>query len=158
MYTKTNPEDDAVCYRIQATYYSFCEKGCANDTFGWGAPSSQVKKIFTFTTSWKPNHQTYSLLILLQFTLPFEDGADLNYIYPQALAKQLAPYSNTSAWANHDIALEINHDIYMNSINQEQAHNDGGNGTGVPAGGIYYLKVSWEGIGEHFGIRQLMYM
>lgn len=87
---------------------------------------------------------------MLQFTLPFEDGADLNYIYPQALAKQLAPYSNTSAWANHDIALEINHDIYMNSINQEQAHQDGWNGTGVPAGGIYYFKVSWEGIGEDF--------
>ncbi|KAI9314426.1 hypothetical protein BX666DRAFT_453233 [Dichotomocladium elegans] len=100
---------------IQATYYSFCEKRCANDTFGWGAPSSQ-------------------------FTLPFEDGADLNYIYPQALAKQLAPYSNTSAWANHDIAIEINHDIYMNSINFDQASSDGWNGTGIPSGGLYYFK------------------
>ncbi|KAI7884083.1 hypothetical protein K492DRAFT_125459 [Lichtheimia hyalospora FSU 10163] len=117
---------------IQATYYSFCEKGCANDTFGWGAPSSQ-------------------------FTLPFEDGADLNYIYPQALAKQLAPYSNTSAWANHDIALEINHDIYMNSINQEQAHRDGWNGTGVPAGGIYYFRDDSSNIAsDQIDLRYIM--
>ncbi|KAI8144746.1 hypothetical protein BJV82DRAFT_606123 [Fennellomyces sp. T-0311] len=107
-----NVKNDLV---IQATYYSFCDKGCANDTFAWGAPSSQ-------------------------FTLPFEDGADLNYIYPQALAKQLAPYSNTSAWANHDIAIELNHDMYMNSINYDKAYSDGWNNTGVPPGGLYYFQ------------------
>ena len=78
----------------------------------------------------------------MQFTLPFEDGADLNYIYPQALAKQLAPYSNTSAWANHDIAIEINHDVYMNSINYDKAYSDGWNNTGVPPGGLYYFQAS----------------
>lgn len=87
-------------------------------------------------------HVLYSCRIVLQFTLPFEDGADLNYIYPQALAKQLAPYNNTSAWANHDIVIEINHDAYMNTVNYDQAISNGWNGIGVPPGGTYYFKVT----------------
>lgn len=73
----------------------------------------------------------------------------MNYIYPQALAKQLAPYSNTSAWANHDIAIEINHDMYMNSINYEKAYNEGWNNTGVPPGGLYYFQASITEIFEN---------
>lgn len=57
------------------------------------------------------------------------------------MAKQLAPYNNTSAWANHDIAIEINHDAYMNSVDYEQAYKNGWNNTGVPPGGKYYFKV-----------------
>lgn len=41
--------------------------------------------------------------------------ADSNFIYPQALAKQLrAPYPDSSTWATYDIAIDINHDIYLN--------------------------------------------
>ncbi|KAG2205244.1 hypothetical protein INT47_009509, partial [Mucor saturninus] len=99
---------------IKVTYYSFCEKMCANDTLGWGTPTSQ-------------------------FTLPFEDGADLNYVYPQALAKQLAPYSSTSVWAKYDIEIEINHDAYMNGIDIEQEMKDGWNGTGTPPNGKFWF-------------------
>ncbi|OBZ83569.1 Uncharacterized protein PB7E8.01 [Choanephora cucurbitarum] len=74
---------------ILVKYHSFCRKTCANDTYGWGSPTSQ-------------------------FTLPFEDGADLNYVYPQALAKQLAPYNSTSVWAQYDVEIEINSDLYTN--------------------------------------------
>lgn len=28
--------------RIKVIYYSFCDKTCANDTMGWGTPTSQV--------------------------------------------------------------------------------------------------------------------
>ncbi|KAI8086829.1 uncharacterized protein B0P05DRAFT_635537 [Gilbertella persicaria] len=80
---------------ILVKYHSFCEKICANDTFGWGSPTSQ-------------------------FTLPFEDGADLNYVYPQALAKQLAPYSSTSVWSKYDIEIEINSDLYL--MDSEEAN------------------------------------
>ncbi|CAO3651308.1 unnamed protein product [Mucor fragilis] len=99
---------------IKVMYYSFCEKTCANDTFGWGSPTSQ-------------------------FTLPFEDGADLNYVYPQALAKQLAPYSSTSVWSKYDIEIEINHDAYMNATDIEQAISDGWNRTGTPPNGKYWF-------------------
>ncbi|KAG0165560.1 hypothetical protein DFQ30_008293 [Apophysomyces sp. BC1015] len=88
---------------------------CANDTIGWGAPTSQ-------------------------FTLPFEDGADLNYVYPQALAKQLAPYSNTSVWADFDVDIEINHNAYLNAVNYDKASSDGWNGTGVPPGGMFWFQ------------------
>lgn len=101
---------------IKVAYYSFCDKTCANDTYGWGSPTSQ-------------------------FTLPFEDGADLNYVYPQALAKQLAPYSSTSVWSKYDIEIEINHDVYVNATDIEQALNDGWNGSGTPPNGIYWFFV-----------------
>ncbi|EPB92462.1 hypothetical protein HMPREF1544_00760 [Mucor circinelloides 1006PhL] len=99
---------------IKVMYYSFCEKTCANDTYGWGSPTSQ-------------------------FTLPFEDGADLNYVYPQALAKQLAPYSSTSVWSKYDIEIEINHDAYINATDIEQAISDGWNKTGTPPNGKYWF-------------------
>lgn len=102
---------------IKVVYYSFCDKTCANDTYGWGSPTSQ-------------------------FTLPFEDGADLNYVYPQALAKQLAPYSSTSVWSKYDIEIEINHDIYANAKDIEQALNDGWNGSGTPPNGKYWFFVN----------------
>lgn len=73
--------------------------------------------------------------------MPFEDGADLNYVYPQALAKQLAPYSSTSVWSKYDIEIEINHDLYMNATDYEQAIADGWNGTGVPKNGKYWFVV-----------------
>jgi hypothetical protein len=31
---------------IKVYYYSFCNNKCANDTLGWGAPTSQVKDGF----------------------------------------------------------------------------------------------------------------
>lgn len=99
---------------IKVLYYRFCENTCANDTYGWGSPTSQ-------------------------FTLPFEDGADLNYVYPQALAKQLAPYSSTSVWSKYDIEIEINHDAYMNATEIQQAISDGWNRTGTPPNGKYWF-------------------
>ncbi|KAI8647092.1 hypothetical protein BD408DRAFT_379458 [Parasitella parasitica] len=104
---------------IRIVYYSFCEKTCANDTYGWGSPTSQ-------------------------FTLPFEDGADLNYVYPQALAKQLAPYSSTSVWSKYDIEIEINHDMYLNASEIEQALHDGWNGSRIPPNGKYWFFVIQE--------------
>ncbi|KAI8094783.1 hypothetical protein BDF21DRAFT_409455 [Thamnidium elegans] len=75
---------------IKASYYSFCLNSCSNSTFGWGSPSSQ-------------------------FTLISLNQADSNFIYPQALAKQLrASYTDSSTWATYDIAIDINHDIYLN--------------------------------------------
>lgn len=102
---------------IKVRYYSFCEKVCANDTYGWGAPTSQ-------------------------FTLPFEDGADLNFVYPQALAKQLAPYSSTSVWAKYDIEIEINHDVYVN----EAENTSGWNGSGIPPNGKFWFFNDTAGV------------
>ncbi|KAI7871198.1 hypothetical protein BDF14DRAFT_1764260 [Spinellus fusiger] len=100
---------------IWISYYNFCDKRCSNSTYGWGAPTSQ-------------------------FTLPFfDDGADLNYVYPQALAKQLAPYSNTSVWADHDVDIEINHDNYLSGVDWNKAKSDGWNGSSVPEGGKYWF-------------------
>ncbi|KAI8088992.1 uncharacterized protein BX664DRAFT_385568 [Halteromyces radiatus] len=94
---------------IRAAYYEFCEHICANDTYGLGAPSSQ-------------------------FTLPFKDD-DMNFIYPQALAKQLSPYEYTASWVYHDVMIELNHDPYMNSINHNYDH-----GNGIPPFGKYWFK------------------
>jgi hypothetical protein len=99
---------------IKVSYYSFCEVSCSNDTFAWGIPTSQ-------------------------FTLPFEEGADLNYVYPQALAKQLAPYSSTSVWSQYDVEIAINHDVYMNAVDIDQATEDGWNGTNVPPNGKFWF-------------------
>ncbi|KAI9303524.1 hypothetical protein BJ944DRAFT_165283 [Cunninghamella echinulata] len=102
---------------IRAAYYEFCDHSCANNTFGLGAPSSQ-------------------------FTLPFKDD-DMDFLYPQALAKQLSPYKHPSAWATHDIVIELNHDPYMNAIiNTEtvQHDNNNNNGTGIPPFGKYWFK------------------
>ncbi|KAF1799305.1 hypothetical protein FB192DRAFT_1285824 [Mucor lusitanicus] len=117
---------------IKVLYYSFCEKTCANDTYGWGSPTSQ-------------------------FTLPFEDGADLNYVYPQALAKQLAPYSSTSVWSKYDIEIEINHDAYMNATEIEQAISDGWNKTGTPPNGKYwfYNDTDAQGAIQEIGSHQV---
>ncbi|CAO3612463.1 unnamed protein product [Cunninghamella blakesleeana] len=102
---------------IRAAYYEFCDHSCANNTFGLGAPSSQ-------------------------FTLPFKDD-DMDFLYPQALAKQLSPYKHPSAWATHDILIELNHDPYMNAIHSETVRhedNNGWNGTGIPPFGKYWFK------------------
>ncbi|KAI8997060.1 hypothetical protein BDB01DRAFT_769681 [Pilobolus umbonatus] len=99
---------------IKVSYYSFCDKLCANNTFGWGAPTSH-------------------------FTLPFEDGADLNHVYPQALAKQLAPYSSTSVWSKYDIEIDINHDIYMNTSDPERAILSGWDGKSIPPDGTFWF-------------------
>ncbi|CAO3598647.1 unnamed protein product [Absidia cylindrospora] len=100
---------------IRAAYYEFCDHICANDTYGLGAPSSQ-------------------------FTLPFKDG-DMNFIYPQALAKQLSPYEYTTSWVYHDVMIELNHDPYMNAIDMEAVrHDDRWNGTGIPPFGKYWFK------------------
>lgn len=63
-------------------------------------------------------------------------------MYPQALAKQLAPYSSTSVWAKYDIEIEINHDVYLNGIDFEQETKDGWNGTGTPRNGNFWFFVS----------------
>lgn len=100
---------------IEASYYSFCDNACSNSTLGWGAPSSQ-------------------------FTLPNVGGVDPNYLYPQSLAKQLAPY-NTSNWSAEDISIELNHDAYMSTIDLETAIDNGWNGTGIPSGGHFWFQV-----------------
>ncbi|CAO3675581.1 unnamed protein product [Rhizopus stolonifer] len=104
---------------IKVSYYSFCEVACSNDTYGWGIPTSQ-------------------------FTLPFEEGADLNYVYPQALAKQLAPYSSTSVWSQYDVEITINHDVYMNAVDMDQATEDGWNGSKVPSNGKFWFLNDTE--------------
>ncbi|KAL0079912.1 hypothetical protein F4703DRAFT_1740866, partial [Phycomyces blakesleeanus] len=84
-----------------------------------------------------------------QFTLPFQNGiVDPNYVYPQALAKQLAPYGFTSAWADYDIEMEINHDPYLNAVDYDDAYDEGWNGTGVPPGGKYWFKNNETSIGD----------
>ncbi|KAF7726778.1 hypothetical protein EC973_008466 [Apophysomyces ossiformis] len=110
--------------RIHFQYHSFCDTKCANDTVGWGAPT-------------------------LQFTLPFQDGPDLNYVYPQALAKQLAPYSNTTVWSDYDVDIEINHDAYMNAVNYTEAYKSGWNGTGVPPDGKFWFQQDNSSIAGH---------
>ncbi|RCH81604.1 hypothetical protein CU098_001236 [Rhizopus stolonifer] len=94
---------------FQTSYYSFCVNQCANSTYGWGSPSSQ-------------------------FTLISLNEADSNFIYPQALAKQLAQFTDSSNWANYDVAIDINHDIHMNAANQT-----GLNTTSIPLQGGFYF-------------------
>ncbi|CEI89499.1 hypothetical protein RMCBS344292_03854 [Rhizopus microsporus] len=104
-----------VALLLKISYYSFCEISCSNSTYGWGVPTSQ-------------------------FTLPFDEDDDLSYIYPQALAKQLAPYSSHSLWSNYDLEIAINHDVYMNSVNTEQAIRNGWNGTSTPPNGKFWFS------------------
>ncbi|KAG0164695.1 hypothetical protein DFQ30_009531 [Apophysomyces sp. BC1015] len=101
--------------RIAAYYYRFCDNKCSNDTIAWAVPSSQ-------------------------FTLPFEDGADLNYIYPQTLAKQLVPYGITSSWDDWDIEMDVNHDYYLCAVDFDEAYEKGWNGTDVPPGGKFWFQ------------------
>ncbi|KAI7905004.1 uncharacterized protein BX663DRAFT_468776 [Cokeromyces recurvatus] len=98
---------------FQASYYSFCINQCSNDTFGWGTPSSQ-------------------------FTLISLNEADSNFIYPQALAKQLV-FTDSSNWANYDVAIDINHDIYMNAVNYDTVSD--WNGTGIPPQGGFWFPT-----------------
>ncbi|KAI8066638.1 hypothetical protein BC940DRAFT_319791 [Gongronella butleri] len=106
---------------IRAVYYEFCDHVCANDTYGMGSPAKQ-------------------------FTLPFKDG-DMNFAYPQALAKQLSPYEYTGTWTGHDIVIELNHDPYMMALlplNASDASTGGGstmaNGS-IPRGGKYWFRA-----------------
>jgi hypothetical protein len=101
---------------IEASYYSFCDNSCANSTLGWGAPSSQ-------------------------FTLPNTGGVDPNYLYPQSLAKQLAPYNTSNTWSAEDISIELNHDAYMTVVDLDAAYSNGWNGTGIPPGGHFWFQV-----------------
>lgn len=77
----------------------------------------------------------------------------MNFIYPQALAKQLSPYEYTTSWAYHDVMIELNHDPYMNAINMDALKRGGDddgsssnssiigwNGTGIPPTGKYWFK------------------
>lgn len=52
----------------------------------------------------------------------------------------MAPYSNTSVWADHDIDIEINHDAYLSAVDLDDAAAHGWNGTGVPPGGKFWFK------------------
>lgn len=46
--------------------------------------------------------------------------ADPNFIYPQALAKQLkAPYTDISSWSSYDLSVDINHDIFNNNMDSD---------------------------------------
>ncbi|GAB5587894.1 hypothetical protein Unana1_02794 [Umbelopsis nana] len=95
----------------------FCNNQCANTTYGWALPSSQ-------------------------YTLPNLNGVDPNYLYPQALAKQLSPYNSTQ-WSttdgqNADISAEFNHDAYLGGTNATVAQ--GWNGTGVMPGGRFWFQ------------------
>ncbi|KAL9539867.1 hypothetical protein MBANPS3_010018 [Mucor bainieri] len=98
---------------FQASYYSFCKKTCSNNTYGWGTPSSQ-------------------------FTLISLNEADSNFIYPQALAKQLTLFTDSSNWANYDVAIDINHDMYMNAVNYDKVGD--WNGTGIPPMGAFWFN------------------
>ncbi|KAF7723476.1 plasma membrane localization protein [Apophysomyces ossiformis] len=100
---------------LTSYYYRFCDNQCLNDTIAWAEPASQ-------------------------FTLPFQDGADLNYIYPQALAKQLVPYGHTSSWDDWDIVMAINHDYYLSEVNLNKAYENGWTGAGVPPGGKFWFQ------------------
>jgi hypothetical protein len=55
------------------------------------------------------------------------------------LAKQLAPYSSTSVWSQYDVEIAINHDVYMNAVDIDQATEDGWNGTNVPPNGKFWF-------------------
>ncbi|CAO0803494.1 unnamed protein product [Mucor circinelloides] len=106
---------------FQASYYSFCAKTCSNNTYGWGTPSSQ-------------------------FTLISLNEADSNFIYPQALAKQLTLFTDSSNWANYDVAIDINHDMYMNAVNYDKITD--WNGTGIPPMGAYWFNTD-KSIQDH---------
>ncbi|ORX61961.1 hypothetical protein DM01DRAFT_1403692 [Hesseltinella vesiculosa] len=112
---------------VRAAYYEFCDHVCANDTYGMGAPANQ-------------------------FTLPFKDG-DMNFVYPQALAKQLSPYDYTSSWSNYDIMIELNHDPYTNALaftkNNSLVHQRNGTSDDqmnpiVPQGGKYWFRTDGD--------------
>ncbi|GAN11185.1 hypothetical protein MAM1_0498c10743 [Mucor ambiguus] len=98
---------------FQASYYSFCKTTCSNNTYGWGTPSSQ-------------------------FTLISLNEADSNFIYPQALAKQLTLFTDSSNWANYDVAIDLNHDMYMNAVNYDKVGD--WNGMGIPPTGAYWFS------------------
>ncbi|KAI8333341.1 hypothetical protein BC941DRAFT_358068, partial [Chlamydoabsidia padenii] len=101
---------------INITYHSFCSSSCSNSTYGYGVPSSQ-------------------------FILPFEDGPDLNHVYPQALSKQLVrSFNASSVWSASDVTIELNHDAYMRSVDIEKALAMGWNGTGVPPTGRFWFN------------------
>ncbi|KAI8353288.1 hypothetical protein EDC96DRAFT_517471 [Choanephora cucurbitarum] len=97
---------------FQASYYSFCSNQCSNGTFGWGTPSSQ-------------------------FSLKSVDGADANFVYPQALARQLSAYAGSNNWVSYDVIVDINHDIHMNAVNE--TNSDNWNGTGIPTRGGFWF-------------------
>ncbi|CAO3594791.1 unnamed protein product [Absidia cylindrospora] len=100
---------------IKIKYYSFCTSSCSNSSFGFGIPSSQ-------------------------FILPFDNGTDLNHVYPQALSKQLVrSFNSSSVWSASDVTIELNHDAYMASVDYEKAGSLGWNGTGVPPTGRYWF-------------------
>jgi hypothetical protein len=80
-----------------------------------------------------------------QFTLISLNEADSNFIYPQALAKQLAQFTDSSNWANYDVAIDINHDIYMNNVNYDKIA-DIWNGTGIPPLGGFWFNQANESI------------
>ncbi|KAG2218670.1 hypothetical protein INT45_007839 [Circinella minor] len=98
---------------VSVNYTSFCDRSCSNDTFAWGAPSRQLQ-------------------------IPSGDGIDSDYSYPQILAKQF--FKIWGDWVDHDIDVEINHDVYMNAVDYDAAEELGWNGTGVPPGGKYWFK------------------
>lgn len=80
---------------------------------------------------------------LAQYTLPNLNGVDPNYLYPQALAKQLSPYNSTQ-WSSedgqiYDISAEFNHDAYLSLL--EQNSSLPANGTTVPTGGLFWFQV-----------------
>jgi hypothetical protein len=71
------------------------------------------------------------------------DEADYNFMYPQPLTKQISPFSNknNTNWIHYDIAIDLNHDMYMNAIDYDTlAQDDTWNGTGVPPGGGYWFS------------------
>ncbi|CDS09349.1 hypothetical protein LRAMOSA10709 [Lichtheimia ramosa] len=103
-------------YSVKLEYFSFCDRSCANDTYGFGVPGSQ------FALNAKSS------------------GVDRNYIYPQTLARQLVQFIKISTWADYDVRIAINHDVYMNAVDLEAAKSSGWNGTGVPPGGKYWFQ------------------
>ncbi|KAI9301116.1 hypothetical protein BJ944DRAFT_169672 [Cunninghamella echinulata] len=99
--------------KIQVAYFSYCgsDHKCNNGSYGRGTPSSQ-------------------------YEYPYEDGTF--FVFPQALAKQILRENDTQ-YKDYDISIEINHDMYMNSVDIEQANGLGWNGTGIPPTGVYWF-------------------
>jgi hypothetical protein len=64
------------------------------------------------------------------------------------LAKQLAQFTDSSNWNDYDVAIDINHDIYMNNVNYDKIA-DTWNGTGIPPMGGFWFNETNESIEDY---------
>jgi hypothetical protein len=74
------------------------------------------------------------------------EQADSNFFYPQALAKQWIRNKDNNDWNDYDVAIDINHDMYINALPNDTKWN----GTGIPPNGGYWFNNTQDiGIEEH---------